>query len=240
MKYKGIQITIAMIFLVLGFMLSIQFKSVKKIGLIADSRTRAEDLRVALSIEQGKLKDSMKAIDERDKKIEQYQNAALKNNTSIDVFKKDLERAKLLAGMNDVVGSGVIVTLIDAKAGGNTNGNNDLTYSVIHDTDIALVVNELRASGAEALSINGNRLLATSEIRCAGPVFSINNIKTSAPFVIEAIGNPDTMERSLKMTGGVVDYLEPFGIGIKIEKKSSIVVPKFNGVLDFKYARPQS
>lgn len=237
MKNRGIQITIALICMVLGLMLAVQFKSIKKINKGGIDKLRAEELQTALTSEKKKLEDALKELAQKEKKIEEYQNAASKNNQVVDIIKKDLEDAKMLAGVMPVQGRGIIVTLNDSKIKNQPEGLSE-DYFVIHDSDVLTVINELRASGAEAISLNENRVIATSEIRCAGPVLSINNTRTSAPFVIKAIGNAEDMENALRMRDGVVDYLEQWGIEISISKQENIQIPKYNGVLSYKYSYP--
>ena len=65
---------------------------------------------------------------------------------------------------------------------------------IIHDDDLLRVINELRAAGAEAIAINGERIVAMSEIRCAGPTLSVNNNRSAPPYEIKAIGNPNNLE----------------------------------------------
>jgi len=73
--------------------------------------------------------------------------------------------------------------------------------------DLLKLVNELNAAGAEAIAINDERIIATTEIRNAGNYIVINTNRYSAPFEIKAIGNPDTLEAALKLLGGVADDL---------------------------------
>ncbi|MCL6559007.1 MAG: DUF881 domain-containing protein, partial [Firmicutes bacterium] len=110
---------------------------------------------------------------------------------------------------------------------------------VLHDEDVLRVLNELRAAGAEVMAINGERLLSTSEVRCIGPTILINKAKRlAAPFVITAIGDPDTMANALKMRGGVIDTLQQFwGIQVSIRKLSQVTVPAYKGSRVFTYAR---
>lgn len=196
MKNKGFHITIAFICLILGLMLTVQFKSIRKISSAGIDKMRAEDLQSAL----------------------------------ISV--------KMLAGLTAVQGQGIIITLDDSKNPKEVDELNENLY-VIHDSDILLVINELRASGAEAISINEQRVISTSEIRCAGPVLSINNVRTAAPFVIKAVGNSTDMENALRMRDGVVDVLQQWGIEIDISKQSNIVIPEFSGTVTFKYCTPR-
>ncbi|HWQ51560.1 MAG TPA: DUF881 domain-containing protein, partial [Terriglobales bacterium] len=130
------------------------------------------------------------------------------------------------------------ITMTDSAAAITTEFLNDPNYYIIHDTDILSVVNELRDAGAEAIAINGERLIATSEIRCAGSIVSVNNNRYAAPYVITAIGDPDALESALKMRGGVVDQLAPWGIGVGIEKGELIKINGYTGGITFKYATP--
>ncbi|MBQ1249641.1 MAG: DUF881 domain-containing protein, partial [Selenomonadales bacterium] len=108
---------------------------------------------------------------------------------------------------------------------------------VIHDDDLLKVINELRAAGAEAISVNGQRLIATSEIRCAGPTLSVNNTRYTPPYEILAIGDPKTLDNALKMRGGIVETLRFWGIQINISKSDNIVVPAYKSSFRFDHAR---
>ena len=94
----------------------------------------------------------------------------------------------MVAGLTDVEGPGVSVILNDSKAENTTGDEADY---LIHDSDLLSVINELRDAGAQAISFNGERILATSEVRCAGSVVMVNGKRFAAPFIIYAIGDPD-------------------------------------------------
>ena len=111
----------------------------------------------------------------------------------------------MAAGLTDVEGPGVIVILSDSSQANSTTGN-EADY-LIHDSDLLSVINELRDAGAQAISFNGERILATSEVRCAGSVVTVNGRRFAAPFVLFAIGEPTTLYNALTMRGGVVDVL---------------------------------
>ena len=98
------------------------------------------------------------------------------------------------------------------------------------------VINELRAAGAEAISINGERLVSTSEIRCAGPTLSVNNNRSAPPYVILAIGNPSNLASALKLRGGVLDTFKFWGIQADLTQPEVVKVPAFKGRRIFEYA----
>ena len=95
---------------------------------------------------------------------------------------------------------------------------------------------ELRAAGAEAISVNGQRLTGVSEIRCAGPTLSVNNVRSSAPFEIRAIGEKKSLENSLRMRGGVVETLGVWGIQLDITASDDVYIPPYRGSIRQTYA----
>ena len=142
---------------------------------------------------------------------------------------------KFAACMTALVGEGVIITLHDSDKAAKL-GENENAY-IIHDDDLLRVVNELRAAGAEAVSINGQRLTALSEIRCAGPTLSVNNVRSSAPFEICAIGDKKTLNNAITMRGGIADTLAVWKIKVEVETSDEIIIPPYEGVVPKSYAR---
>ena len=139
-----------------------------------------------------------------------------------------------MSGMTDVTGPGVIVTLSDSKKDVNTVLNaNEL---VVHDADVLSVINELKNAGAEAISINDQRLVPTSSIVCGGNIIEINGEKVGAPFEIKAIGLPEQLA-ALSRPGGYLEYLKRDTIGVDLKKSNSITIPKYTGVISYKYAQ---
>jgi uncharacterized protein YlxW (UPF0749 family) len=136
-----------------------------------------------------------------------------------------LEAARMMAGVVPVEGPGVVVTMQDSQ---NAASSDDVTNYIVHEQDVRLVVNELRAAGAEAISINGQRLVSNSSIRCVGPTIIVNGIKSAAPFVITAIGDPNTLESALNLPGGVLQSLQDF-VQIEVAKKDKVRLPAFVG-----------
>jgi uncharacterized protein YlxW (UPF0749 family) len=140
-----------------------------------------------------------------------------------------LEAARMLAGVVPVEGPGIVVTMQDSQ---NAATAPDVTNYIVHEQDVRLVVNELRAAGAEGISINGQRLVSNSAIRCVGPTIIVNGIKSAAPFVITAVGDPTTLENALHLPGGVLQMLRDF-VQIEVEKKELVQLPAFVGDVNF-------
>lgn len=136
-----------------------------------------------------------------------------------------LEAARMRAGVVAVEGPGVVVTMQDSQHAATST---DITNYIVHEHDVRLVVNELRAAGAEAISINGQRLVSNSSIRCVGPTIIVNGVKSAAPFVISAIGDPATLEGALNLPGGVLQSLQDF-VQIDVAKQTTVQLPAFVG-----------
>lgn len=151
--------------------------------------------------------------------------------------RKVLNDLKIKAGEVPLHGPGVLVVVNDSKVTPKAGENPNLY--VIHDDDLLRLLNELRAAGAEALSINQERLLDISEVRCAGPTVSVNNTRFSPPYEIRAIGDPKTLESALRLRGGVVETLKFWGITVDVKKKDNLVIPAYKGTRHFEYARPE-
>lgn len=231
MRSKGAQFSIAVVCLVLGIMLAIQFKTTQSIknDLVP---ARIEDLTQKLNTVTGErdvLAEEVLSLREKLKNIRE-------NDQAMADLQEELQKANMSAGLIAVEGPGVIVTLNDSnrKLQVGENANPDL----IHDYDLREVVNEIRSSGAEAISINGERLTAISEIRCAGTLILVNWTKIGPPFTIKVIGNPDMLESGLLIKGGYIDYLKAVGVQVHIQKAEQIEVPAYSGRLDFEFGKP--
>jgi uncharacterized protein YlxW (UPF0749 family) len=108
-------------------------------------------------------------------------------------------------------GPGIVLTLRDAPKGvaASTRKAFGVQYApeefIIHDIDILRVVNTLRAAGALAISIDGERLTERSAIVCSGPTVFVNSRKVATPLRIRAAGDPDALTAALQKPGGLMD-----------------------------------
>ncbi len=238
-KKQKFQISMSVVILILTFAITWQIKGVRKNNAVDGQLSRRiETLQQDYKTELEKNENLLQQIMELQNDLAKYREQVTQSGGVEKILKDELSRAEMIAGLTDVSGSGIIVTL---KDGSNANQVvNGITYNdgygIVHDSYVLMFLNELRASGAEALSINNERILATSEIRCAGPTISVNNTKLAAPFEIKVIGNPDTLESALKMPGGAIDQSGFNGIDVSIKKSNKLVISKYAGARTFKYA----
>lgn len=233
---KKLKIVIAVVCLFFSFLVTLQLKSVRiNIGNGTALGERTEWLEEQLTLERQKSENLLSKITEYQKDLQLIEDESVETEGYVKVLTKRLERAELLAGLSTVCGSGVEVTLEDSTQKAE---NNNVNAYLIHDVDLLRVINELRDAGAEAIDLNGERLLSTSEIRCAGSTLSVNNARYAQPYVIRAIGDPATLKNALTMRNGVVDVLSLYGINVTVEEKNELQVEAFDGEYEFKYAAP--
>jgi uncharacterized protein YlxW (UPF0749 family) len=190
--------------------------------------------------------DLMKKVADMQKRLTDYQKAAAAEDGNAKLLSADLQKANLLAGLVAVTGPGVTVTLKDAKnLPAKPADMSQEAYVefirpyLIHDQDIQAVINELRAAGAEAIAVNDQRIVATTAVRCVGPTVMVNNTPTNgSPVRIKAIGDPDTLQSSLMMPGGVSDqYKITDPTMINVDKVKVMALPAYAGATPLRYAQ---
>lgn len=205
--------------------ISAQLNTVSNTDIIAEGMREAE-----LLSELAKLKEELKELKEDYKKsqevVEEYKSSASTNDALIANMTEELNATSVLAGLVDLKGEGVVVTIHDS-----TSSSPDLSAEagLVHDTDLVSIVTELKAAGAEAISINGQRIIATTPIRCVGPTIQINSVKVAAPFYIKAIGNSQYLESALNIKGGIVSSLRRYGLTIEVTRQDNIQIDKYDG-----------
>lgn len=149
------------------------------------------------------------------------------------------------AGLTEKVGPGVQVTLDDASEEARLayEGNpNDL---VVHQQDIQAVANAMWNAGAEAVTIQGQRLISTTGIKCEGNQVTLHGLPYSPPYVIVGIGDPARLEAELTtdpILATYRDYTQIAGGGVSWDmvELESAVAPAYTGLLDLTYATPMA
>jgi uncharacterized protein YlxW (UPF0749 family) len=170
----------------------------------------------------------------------ELENAIGKGRGEEKVLNDELQKVKILAGLTPVRGPGVIITLKDSERQNDTLlRTSELSRGIIHDIDLQAVVHELFASGAEAVTVNGHRVIGNTAIRCVGPTVQINSVPIAVPFVVRAIGNPDTLYNGLNLQMGVLDQIRQYDAAmVKMERVDELELKAFSGSTEVKYAKP--
>lgn len=201
---KGWEWPVAVMSLVLGVMISGAWISNKN----QQSRAQAMDPDVARrlfagKIDVAKLTEITAEVQRLQAENEKYQGVIANRTGDAAALNDTLKEVKLWAGLTEVEGPGITVTLRDSVKKGNISDMD----RIIHDSDVLRVTNELWASGAEAIEVNGNRLAGCSSIRCVGPVIHVDGRPIASPIMIRAIGSYETLNGGINLPGGPLEQI---------------------------------
>lgn len=224
-RMKGSYVILSLIFLVLGFLISYSFQLTREKAkgetLSPEQWDKEYQIRSQLITKEEINRDLQKELFEKQERVEEIE-ASLKEEKQVYYnLVEDVEKYRMYVGDVAVEGKGVQVTLEDASY--VPDGENVNNY-IVHESQIFSVINELYISGADAVSVNGQRLSRHSYIYCNGPVVTVDGNQFPAPFVISAIGDPNVMIPALNITGGVIDQLTYDHVVVAVEKKDKIVM----------------
>ncbi|WMI80280.1 DUF881 domain-containing protein [Anaerotignum sp. MB30-C6] len=218
-NYHFMALTLICVFL--GVIIGVQYNTVKKQNSLTENQ-RLTELTATLKKVQEENKALQAHLEEKEKIIKDYESG-LNYGATIGNLQNEVQQLRLFSGLTEVEGAGIVVTMNDSstKKGGDSNAY------LVHAEDILSVLNELNVAGAEAVSINGQRIVGISSVSCAGSIVMVNGERVAAPFEILAVGDGDIMQSALRFPGGVVDNLAPWGIEITIRKEARVVVPPY-------------
>lgn len=181
-----------------------------------------------------KYQELQQEVDSLRKHATALEKAVSEKSGSSNALNVQLQDAKVFAGLTELEGPGMKVVLRDNPKATLMPEDRDL----IHDMDLIRVTNELYASGAEAVSVNGQRLVSNSSIRCAGTTILVDGVRVASPFIISAIGKDDVLYNAFTMAGAAMSELVSVNPAmIQVTKEKSIRVPAFLGVTGTKSGR---
>ena len=220
MIQKQYSLALTAICVILGVIIGVQVNTVKQQRMTTENQ-RLSEASIALNQMQAERDALLKQNETLEKTLKEYQEGN---------FGGEMEQLLTFAGLTEVSGEGVTVTMNDSSS----KGSGDMNAYLVHAEDLLSVVNELYAAGAKAVSINGQRMVGGSAISCAGSIVMVNGVRVAAPFEIKAVGDPAVLDSALRFPGGVVDSLAPWGIEINIRKESAVIVPAYTQTALFK------
>ncbi len=220
--------------MLLGFFMGLQYKTVStgaKYMSIKDMYTYS----IELENQQSEIDQLNQKIEEITNQVNAYQLA--KEDESIDyelVLRNEIESVKALAGLTALEGPGVIIIVTDGtrELGADENPNNVL----VHDIDIRALVDDLRNAGAEAISINNERVVFNkSNIQCTGPTIKVNDQVFAPPYIIQAIGDRKFLESAVNAPESYSESLRQWGLFVEVNTSVSIQIPAYQGFVDYLY-----
>lgn len=203
--------------ILLGIVISMQYRSVQNLNTVNE-----QDLKT-INDYQTRL---INLTSERDSLLQEkteYQRALSvfeqgSPEEQIKYLMDEIKKAKTFAGITDVKGPGVEILVSFAK------------QEDFYDADTVLqkLINEIKASDAQAISINGERIISMSGIRLVGNYLAINNKHYGPPFNIKVIGNVKSLQSALNIPGGVLSDLKFYGAEVNISAKDELLITKID------------
>ena len=225
---RPVYISIIIVSFLMGLMITFQFRTNSNTTEVVPTERYQ-----ALTIEKKNVETDITNLEEEIADLTAKIDESRKGRTeAADVLESELDKIKLYAGLTPLVGPGVEVLLEKPSESLGSAG-----FYNIRDEDLLKVINDLLGAGAEAVSINDQRVITISEVRQAGNHININLMKLSPPYMIKAIGNPGTLKSSLEIKGGLAEYLAASGTAVNIRQSDNIQVPAYSGPLRFDYAK---
>lgn len=169
--------------------------------------------------------------------------SASRQDLGVAAVQREVTALRPPTGLSALRGPGLVVSLDDAprRSDGTLPAGAGPDDVVVHQQDVQAVVNAMWSGGADAMTIMGQRVVATSAVRCVGNTLLLQGRTYSPPFVVAAIGDPATMRARLGREPGVTlfrQYVDAYGLGYQVSTKSEVRVPGFAGSLALSFARP--
>lgn len=225
-------ITIAVACFALAFVMTMQFKIVNQTDITAIENMRETELRTELANWKAKYEETEIKYQETRAKIEEYKQTKQSNEETEKLVDAELQQVNMALGNTDIEGEGIEVILRET-------GKEEI--SKINADDLLVIVNALKLAGAEAISINEERIINMSDIvnintgNSYDLFIKVNGQRILAPYVIKAIGNQTYLESALLGNGGYVDELNKIGHDVSIEKIAKVKITKYKDEIKTKY-----
>lgn len=227
-----VAVTICLMSFMMIYIMLIQINIVNEYDGEEIELMRETELKETLAGYKEKYEEANNELVDTMAKIEEYKKDEKTEEDAIALLEKEVEQTNMLLGKTDVQGEGIIITM--------DNGEEDgIELTSISVDALVQLINELRMAGAEAISINGKRIIAKSDISSleGSPICLINNERTTAPYTIKAIGDIKYLQSALNIKGGYVDSALAYGHKIKIESQENIVIEKYNKDITMNYVK---
>lgn len=208
-------ISIGCVSLILTMLMFTQFKTVDETDIMAIETMRETELRTELASWKEKYDAIDTEIQERELRISEYKNELNNDANSTELLSNEVKEAETYLGYRDVHGEGIVITLSDLD-------------SPVDYQQLLELVNELKNAGAEAISVNGERIVSTSYISVVdGNRILIDEKRITSPYEIKAIGDKKYLESMLTIKGGFKDRFEK-QLKIEYTLDDNVVIPAYS------------
>lgn len=230
-KVEAIILAIMCFILTIG--ICIQINTVNNNGSTVSGSQQENNLKSQVLKMKEKYENQYAELERVEKELEKERENIASSNTELAELESKIKKANLLLGNTNVTGTGIKVTLSDGKADPKILDAENL---IVHAENVLAVVNEMKNAGAEAISINDERVTNTTAISCDGNIIIVNGKKVGSPIQITAIGFVELLS-NLNRPGSTLETFKNYGKIVDFKKSSNLEIPKYTGVLNFKYAK---
>ena len=237
MNRRWIPLILGIMCFILTLLISVHYKTVKNANKVAGKDINSE-LKTEVLVWKEKYEEVYEVLQRAEDVLDFKREEATNNNNTSSNTQKQLKTLNALIGTIDVKGNGIVIKVADNNnvTSENVGILDNINNYLIHDRDLLMLVNELKNAGAEAISINDERIINTTSITCDGNVILINGNKISSPFEIKAIGSQESLLGAIQRPGGYLEQqLEGYGLVTKVEKQENITVYKYSGIINYKF-----
>lgn len=236
MKKNAEAIILGIVCVILSMGICVQIRTVDISGTTTSSNKEINNIKKQVLKEKEKYDDLNNRINVSQKELEKTRKNVSNDDKELKKLEEKIDKYNTLLGATEVKGQGARITITDASANSILNSIFEPRDLIIHNRDILDIVNELRNLGAEAIEVNGQRIINQTAISCDGNVIAINGEKISSPFEIKAIGFPERMA-SINREKGCLKCLELYDIKTTFNIQDEITISKYLGRNSFKYAK---
>lgn len=220
-----VTITLSIICFTLTYVMFTQFKTVQRTDFDELALMEESELKQELTRIKTEYKDIETKLDETNSKIKEYKEKSEKDDEVYELLEKELKEVNIVATYTDVAGEGIEVTIED---------NEEMEEAIINNRDLVDFVNTLKESGAEAISINGQRVNNDSYfVDITAGVIKMNGKRLSSPYVIKAIGKKSDLESSFSKK---LKVYENIGFTTSLIVKDNVEIEKSTSNINFEYA----
>lgn len=220
-----VSITICIMCFIIVYIMCIQFKTAGSIEESNIETMRENELREALANWKQEYQDVNKELQSRKNKIKEYQDKIASNDEAGELLEEEYKNAKMLLGLTDVQGTGVIITLTD-------NSEAKFTSEKLMD-----LINELNSAGAEAISINDQRIVSMTDIVDVGDFIMTNGKRLTSPYTVKAIGDSTYLQSALSIKNGYLDKYKIDGYTMSITTENNVIINKYEGEMTLNYVK---
>lgn len=225
--------------LALGLLAAILFVSARSAPVTDHQRIGGRiELAELIRVEQARAEELKVRVDQLAAEVAAFEQA-VPDDAHRSALQDEIDKMAAPAGMTGLRGPGLVVSLNDSSL--DTSRVDDPNDLVIHEQDLHAVVNALWAGGTEAMSVNGQRVLSTTAVRCVGSVLLLHGRTYSPPYVIRAVGDHETLEDALARDAAVQRFAaaaRDFQLGFDVETADELELPPYEGTAALQVARP--